>query len=75
MRKRFTRASLLLGAALAMLVPTAGHAAADETQLCYVAVVIDEMPYVRPDPNKIPTIHIGLGDWHTEQTCIGPIGT
>ena len=75
MRKRFSRTFLLLGASLAVIVPTAGPAAADETQVCYVEVVIDQYPYVTPPQNIGGTIVVGTPKFHTEQNCIGPIGT
>ena len=72
--KRLTRIVVLSAAALAMLAPAA-PASADETQLCYAVVVIDEMPYVQPGPNIGSPTHISTGGYHVEQNCIGPIGT
>jgi hypothetical protein len=75
MFKRFSRAFVLAGVGLTLLVPTAGPASAEDPQICYVEVVIDEMPYVTPPQNIGGTTHVGTGEFHTEQNCIGPIKT
>lgn len=73
MSKRLSRVLVPAAIGVSLLVPTASPAAADPVELCYVAVVIDEMPYVTPPQNIGGTITVGTGRFHTEQNCIGPI--